>query len=207
VRTGNRIGAVLLGIALVVVGLVAAGEVAWVVAGNPPWPPWLRNWLTGWRETTVGDPRVLWTGVALAGIGLLLLVLQLRRWRPDRLPAGMPTAGEPEEAEASTPDSEAPTHDAAPSTDVGIPAPSVWWLGRRGVERRVAAAANGVVGVHRARAEITRGLRRWRVRVRASADPAETATVRRVLRREMAGIGLPPQVPVEVNLHPSRRVT
>jgi hypothetical protein len=258
-RIGNRVGATLLGVALVVVGLVAAADVAWVTAGNPPWPPWLRQWLIGWRETTVGDPQVFWTGVVLAGIGLLLLVPQLRRWRPDRLPADLPatggkrddetppdtdtpygvetppdagttvdtattweTATPPEDATTpgagAPPDSELPADselpldselppDGEPPPQAATAGPDVWWLTRRGVERRVAATANSVVGVHGARAEITRGLRRWRVRVRATADPAETATVRRALRRELARIGLPPQVPVEVHLHQSRRVT
>ncbi len=174
-RAVNRIAAGLLGLALLVVGLVAAAEVALVLAGHPPWPGWLATWLNRWTTTTVGDSRVFWISIGAAVLGLLVLLSQLRRWRPDRLPAGDEEQG-------------------------------VWWLSRRGVERRAAASAGALVGVHDAHAAVRGGPHSWRVRLTAEAKPEDRETVTRTVRHELDRMSLPAGVPVEVTIRPPKRV-
>jgi hypothetical protein len=174
-RAVNRIAAGVLGVVLVVVGMVGTAELAFVAAGRPAWPPWLDEWLGRWRTTSIGDRRVLGLAIGAGLVGLLVVVAQVRRWRPDRVPVGDARQG-------------------------------VWWLSRRGVERRTAATVDALLGVHKARTDIRGGGRHWRIRLRAQATPDAEEPVERALRAELRRMDLPEEAPVEVALRPPRRV-
>jgi hypothetical protein len=174
-RAVNRIAAALLGIVLIVVGLVAAAELAQVANGGHPWPRWLADWLSRWPTTTFGDRRILALAIVVAAVGLVIVIAQLRRWRPDRLPAGDARQG-------------------------------VWWLSRRAVERRTAARADAMVGVHEASAKVRGGSRRWRLRVRAEAKPDQQEPVEQAVRGELHRLDLPDEMPLELALRPPKRV-
>jgi hypothetical protein len=87
-RALNRVAAVVLGLLLLLVGLVAIAELALAAAHRSLWPPRLGIWLGSWRRTTIGDRRVLVISIVVAAVGLLITLAQLRRWKPDRLPTG-----------------------------------------------------------------------------------------------------------------------
>jgi hypothetical protein len=92
-RTVNRIGAGVLGLVLIVAGLVGTAELALAASGRAAWPAWLEEWFGRWRTTTLGDRRVLGLALGAAVLGLLIVLAEVRRWRPDRLPAGDATEG------------------------------------------------------------------------------------------------------------------
>ena len=87
-RAVNRIGAGVLGLLLVVAGVAVVVEAALVVSGRPPWLLPLDRWFARWEQTTVGATWVFWVSVGVGVLGLLILLAQVRRWRPDRVPAG-----------------------------------------------------------------------------------------------------------------------
>jgi hypothetical protein len=107
-------------------------------------------------------------------IGLTILFLQLRPWRPRRLITG-------DERGA-------------------------WWVSRRSLEQRAAAAAIEVVGVHNARADARGREQRWRLRLRAEANPEQREEVAHAVRRELDRLAAPPDVSVELALRRPRRV-
>ena len=174
-RSVNRIAAALLGLALIVVGLVAAAELAQAARGGAPWPRWLADWLSRWPTSAFGNRRLVALAFVVAAVGLVIVLAQARRWRPDRLPAGDARQG-------------------------------VWWLSRRAVERRAAARADGVVGVHEAQAAVRGGARRWRLRVRAHAKADQQEPVEHALREELHRLDLPDELPLELSLRPPKRV-
>jgi hypothetical protein len=174
-RAVNRVAAAVLGLVLLVVGLMAAAELALVATGASPWPRWLADWLSRWPTTTFSDGRILALAIIIAAVGLLILIAQARRWRPDRLPTGDARQG-------------------------------VWWLSRRAVERRTAARADALVGVHEAEAKVRGGARRWRLRVRAAALADQREPVEQALRGELHKLDLPDELPLDLALRPPKRV-
>jgi hypothetical protein len=78
----NRILAALLALALLLGGLLTLAEILLAALGRPPWlvpyPQW-SSWLAGQTWDTL-DVRLVLVGLVV--IGLLLLVLALRRGRP-----------------------------------------------------------------------------------------------------------------------------
>lgn len=131
----NRIVAALLALVLLLGGLLAAVEIVLAQLDRPAWlvphEQW-SSWLTGqtWDADLV---RAVLAG--LAALGLLLLVVALRRGRPGMLPLS--------EREQGTP------------SGVRV------FASRRGVERTLASAARRVNGVRSAGARLAR--RRARV--------------------------------------------
>jgi len=87
-RAVNRIAAGLLGLVLVVAGLAVVVEAALVLSGRPPWLLPLPRWFARWEQTSLADARVFWLSVAVGVVGLLILIAQVRRWRPNRVPVG-----------------------------------------------------------------------------------------------------------------------
>ena len=82
-RAVDRLLSVVIALALLVSGLVVAAEVVHARTGRPghllvPW----ESAATWAREHTFGDPVVVAIGVAVAVIGLALLVAEIRRRRP-----------------------------------------------------------------------------------------------------------------------------
>jgi hypothetical protein len=87
--------------------------------------------------------------------------------------------------------------------DTGDP----WWVARRSVEQRAAAAATEVTGVHHARADVRGNERRWRLRMRAEANPEQRDEVISAVRRELDRLAAPKDIAVNVALRPPRRVS
>jgi hypothetical protein len=81
-----------------------------------------------------------------------------------------------------------------------------WWVARRSVEQRAAAAAAGVTGVHHPHAQVRGSERRWRLRMRAEANPEQRDEVVSAVRRELDRLSVPQDVPVVVALRRPRRV-
>jgi hypothetical protein len=81
-RIVNRLATALLALALIAAGVVAIIESVAAAAGAAPALLPLRDWYD-WLTTTRPDSRaVLLVSIAAILLGLLILVSQLRRWRP-----------------------------------------------------------------------------------------------------------------------------
>jgi hypothetical protein len=84
----NRVASGLLGLVLILVGLFVVLVMVLVAVGSSPrWLPLDHTYATLMR-TTVADHAVLITAIVAGVVGLLLLVMELRPWKPDRLAAG-----------------------------------------------------------------------------------------------------------------------
>lgn len=85
-RTLTRLLSALIGLALLLGGLLLALEVALTAARGSaqivPYDTWLR-WA---RNHAWSDPVVLWTGLGMLLVGLLLLLITLRRRAPLAVP-------------------------------------------------------------------------------------------------------------------------
>lgn len=81
-----------------------------------------------------------------------------------------------------------------------------WWVARRSLERRAAAAAGEVMGVHNASARARGRERHWRLRLRAEARPEQRGEVIDAVRRELDRLAVPSDIPVKVALRRPRRV-
>lgn len=187
----NRIASLLLGLALLAAGLLAAVEAVLVGLDRPAlWIPrddwYARLTTTGWR-----DSGVLFVAVVAGALGLLILLAQLRPWRPDRVAVGVGDADEP----AGSP----------PAT--GAAANPRWYVQRRSVEHRLAAAAERVPGVRDAHATVRGRTRRWRATVKATGDRSARPDVEQAVRAELERMAAPPAVRVGVSLARIRRVT
>ncbi|GAA4440468.1 DUF6286 domain-containing protein [Phytohabitans houttuyneae] len=179
----NRIASLLLGLALLAAGLLAVVEAALVGLDRPAlWVPrddwYARLTTTGWR-----DSSVLFVAVVAGALGLLILLAQLRPWRPDRIA----------------------TYPHADSAD-GAQDPS-WYLQRRSVEHRLAAAAERVPGVRDAQAVVRGRPRRWRAAVKAAGDRETRPDVEQAVRAELERMSAPDTVRLGVSLTRIRRVT
>lgn len=81
-----------------------------------------------------------------------------------------------------------------------------WWVARRSLESRAAAAAGEVMGVHNVRARARGRERDWRLRLRAEARPEQSEEVADAVRRELDRMAVPADVPVKLALRRPRRV-
>lgn len=81
-----------------------------------------------------------------------------------------------------------------------------WWVARRSVESRAAAAAGEVLGVHNVRARARGRERSWRLRLRVEARPEQSGDVTDAVRRELDRLAVPADVPVKLALRRPRRV-
>jgi hypothetical protein len=87
-RGVNRVASALLGLVLILVGLFVVLVMSLVAAGSSPrWLP-LDHTYARLMRTTVGNHAVLITSIVVGVVGLLVLLVELRPWRPDRLLAG-----------------------------------------------------------------------------------------------------------------------
>jgi hypothetical protein len=81
----NRFASGLLGLALIALGLLVVLETALIAAGRRPvWLP-LDRWYSWLMRTTPASGAFLATAIVVGVVGLLILLVELRRWRPDRL--------------------------------------------------------------------------------------------------------------------------
>jgi hypothetical protein len=173
-RTANRLGTLLLGLALIAVGLLVAIETALVAAGRDPWLLPLDSWHHRLTTTTAASGTFLAVSIAVAAVGLILLVAEVRPWPPQLVAVA---AGRPGES---------------------------WWVARRSVEQRVSTAANRVTGVHDANARVRGGRSAWRVRLSARGDSSDRDRVSTAVRDELGGLGAPSDVRVKVSLRRGR---
>ncbi|CAM3338489.1 hypothetical protein [Stackebrandtia soli] len=86
-RTANRIAALFLALVVAAVGVLIAVESVGLISGRVPvLVPWDR-WYAAGSGVTVGDTAILVSGVVAVAVGLVILIGQLHRWRPVRLPS------------------------------------------------------------------------------------------------------------------------
>lgn len=86
-RTLNRVAAMLLALAVIGVGALLAVEAALLWLDRPPVLLPREDWYRTLTRTTVADTVVLAVSITALALGLVILFLQLRPWRPVRLPA------------------------------------------------------------------------------------------------------------------------
>lgn len=127
--TVNRLLSALLALVLILGGLLVATEIVLAQSGRRPWviphPTW-----AGWLRERTWDSDVIRLGLAgLALVGLLLLVLAVRRGRPRAVVL---------------------------TSRAGGPAGVRTTASRRGLDRTLTAAARRVDGVSGARARVGR---------------------------------------------------
>ena len=173
----NRIASALLGLVLILAGLFVVLVMSLIAAGKSPgWLPLDRTyaWL---MRTNFTSHAVLITSIVVGVVGLLLLLVELRPWKPDRLLAGGGADGTP------------------------------WWLSRRSVERRTATMAAAVPGVNNARAKAGGRPQRWHLRIHAEGLSDKREEVNRAVGEELARLDVDERTPVDVVLrHPPGRV-
>lgn len=92
-RVFNRLLVVLMGLALIGAGVIAALEV--VLAGVGQGFVWVpgRSWLHELRTTPWSASPVVIAFSVLAGVGVLLFVVEIRPWRERRVPLDVAGAG------------------------------------------------------------------------------------------------------------------
>ena len=173
-RVVNRLAASLFGLVLLAGGLLLAAEAALVAADQSPWLVPLDRWHARLSNTALRGGWVLGISIGVGIVGLIILVPQLRRWRPRRLMTGDPR--------------------------------DPWWVARKSVEQRAAAAAADVTGVANTRADVRGTERRWRLRMRADARPEQRDEVTSAVRCELDRLAVPKDVAVKLALHRPRRV-
>jgi hypothetical protein len=179
----NRLAGIILALLLIAVGLFVIAQTVLFLTGRSPWLVPLESWRDRLAGTELADRTVLVVSIVAVVIGLAVLFLQLRRVTPTRLLSQH--SGDP---------------DAQPRAQ--------WWLQRRSVERRTAAAAQSVWGVHDVKAHAHGRPAAWELAVTGSGgDGAEaTGAVEAAVHRELARLTAPADVPVSVSLRHSRRV-
>ncbi|MBC6457367.1 DUF6286 domain-containing protein [Actinomadura sp. HBU206391] len=177
-RAFNRIAALVLSLALIVGGLFIAVQAVLAAFHRAPWPLPLRSWHDDLVGTRLDDPVTTIVAAALGVIGLVLLIAELRPWRPSRLPVHPATAD--------------------PS--------SAWWVVRGPAERRLAAATARIPGVNKARVRL-RGRHRWKVNVRAEARDESRRRIAEAIEDELDRLAAPAHVRVRLRLRKPRRVT
>lgn len=176
-RVANRLLSLLLGIVLLAGGLLIALEAVLAAAGQSTWLVPADQWYEFLTETLLGDTVVLVTALAVGVVGLVVLVVELRRWRPVRLPVHL---------EAADGD---------------------WWVARRSAERRLEGAAGKVSGVAGARAKLAARGGPWRGSVRAEAREDSQQAVEQAVQDMLGRLGAPPESSVQVRLGKPRRVS
>lgn len=157
---GNRLLSALLALALLLGGLLVATEIVLAQIGRPAWLIPHQQWADWLTEQTWDDgiSRLVLAGMAI--VGLILLILALRRGRPRLIPVASEAAG----------------------VEVSVQ--------RRGAERAVASAARQASGVRGASASITRRAVRVTARTEVrSADDVRHDTTTAVTGR-LADLGL-----------------
>jgi hypothetical protein len=174
-RVANRIASALLGLALVAVGLLAVVEVVLALAGQPPLLP-LDDWYERLTSVTYAGMAFRLVSIGLIVLGALILLAQLRRWRPTEV-------------------------DLRSDGERGH-----WRIQRRSLEHQVSNELNMVVGVHEAHARARGGEHRWKLRVSALADADQVEQVRVTARRAMDKLAVPSEIPLIVDVRRPRRV-
>lgn len=191
-RAVNRLASLLLALAMLAVGLFVIVQTVMYLAGRPPWLVPLESWRDTLATTELADRWILVAGIAAVVVGAGILLLQLRPVTPTRLRT------------QDRADDGGFRYGAAGSGDSGR-----WWLERRSVERRAAAAAQSAWGIHDVRTRARGRPGKWALSVSADAGRGGQTTgdaVQAQVRRELDRLDAPADVPVSVSLRRDRRV-
>lgn len=86
-RILNRLAAIVLALLLLGAGALIAAETALIWLNRPPVLVPRDSWYQALSGTSVGDAIVLIVSIGVLTAGIVILFLQLRPWRPVRLPA------------------------------------------------------------------------------------------------------------------------
>lgn len=166
----NRVLATLLALALLLGGLLAVVEIVLAQLGRPSWLVPHEQWSSWLAGQTFPDGVVRAVLIGLAVLGLVLLVLALRRGKPGSV--------------------------QLPSRTDGVRVSA----SRRGIERSLATAARRADGVRSARARAGRRAMRVKAvtALRAAGDLQQPVTAAVAARLEQLGLGgvLRPRVTV-----------
>ncbi|MGH3388159.1 MAG: hypothetical protein ACRDOO_04710 [Actinomadura sp.] len=187
-RTFNRIASLALGLALIAGGLLTVVESMRAAYRLGPWLVPSRRWYEALSGTRLADRPAMLVAVALGLAGLALLLAELRRRPPHRLPVRPGTTSDRTEA----------TAEAA--------VPTEWWLLRRPAERRLARTVAELPGVNAARVRL-RGKDQWTVTVLAEARDESRSGIEEAIGRELAAFAAPDSARVRLRLRTPRRVT
>ena len=167
----NRLLAVVLSLAIVVVAVIVSVEVVrWALDTSSWLVPW-RRWGTTLADLRADDQALLVAAAVAAVLGLLLLAFELKRRRPDVLPTR-------------------PLLEGVPTVTT-----------RPGVANAATTAARGVSGVSQASAAVRRSTVSLRIRTRArGVAPGLTEEVRSEVDQALADLELvrAPRVKVSV---------
>jgi hypothetical protein len=175
-RAVNRLLSLLLGLVLLLGGLLVAVEALLAALGQASWLIPVDRWYEFLTETRVGDRRVLIVSLAVAVLGLILVVAEVRRWPPTRLPVHLESAD------------------------------GHWWVARRSAESRLASAAGDVTGVVGARAKLRARHGRWQIGVRVEARESSRPVVEQAIEETLKRLSPPPDSSVRLRLVKPRRV-
>ena len=88
-RLVNRVASLLLALVLLAGGLLVVAEVIVIALDRPSLVVDRAGWYGTLTTTRLGQPEIRAAAVGVAVLGLLILIGQLRRWTPDRLPTGL----------------------------------------------------------------------------------------------------------------------
>jgi divalent metal cation (Fe/Co/Zn/Cd) transporter len=172
----NRIGAVLLGLVLLALGVLTVIETFAVTFWNSSWPFPVRHWRGVLNSTPWSNGWVLTTAIIVFGVGLLLLILELWRVHPARVDTAWNTGDQ------------------------------TWELSRGSVERQATAAAQTVSGVEDASASASGSAHHWRLAVTATAahDAVDAGQIQDAVKAQLRYAGAPEDVPVRVRVRRAR---
>jgi hypothetical protein len=175
-RAFNRVASALLGLILLAAGVVTVIEVILAASGGKPMLP-LRNWYSWLTRTDYASNAFKAIAVCVGVVGLLILISQLRRWRPAEL-----------------------------ELSPGESAKDRWLIDRHSLQDEVASEVSTVPGVTEASAEVSGKPDRWRLRVSASASEQQSEQVKLAARRALDRLSVPEGVSLGIDLRPPGRV-
>lgn len=159
-----RIVSVLLALVLFVGGLLAAAEIVVAQLRRPPLLVPHRQWAAWLRAQVWESPTTRAVLAAMVVLGLLLILVALRRGLPRTLPL--------------------------PPREGQTPAGVETHASRRSVERILAASTSRVSGVEDAAVTITRRRARVRARTPTRSEPGLPREVSETVTRELGQLGL-----------------
>lgn len=175
-RAFNRLLGLVVGLALVGAGgfcvlevvLAAIGDNFVVIPG--------RSWLEALRTTPWSATTVLVVVAAVAGIGVVLFLAEVRRWHRSRLE--LPTGGQG----------------------------ARWWVSSRSVEAHVRRRVVAETLASRARLRLVARRRRWKAKLEAVAPTSTRAEIEASTRRALEGVGAPADTRVRIKISAPRKL-
>jgi hypothetical protein len=171
----TRAFSALLALALLVASLLAIAEIVVAATGHGPWLVPYPEWIARMRERNWDDPVVRAILVGLVVLGLLLLLLAVRRGRPAALPLRART----------------------PRVDVKV--------SRKSVERSLAAAASRTKGVTDADASLRRRRARIDARAATRSESGLQQQVESAVTARLESLGLTRPLRLRVHVSPKDR--